>query len=109
MNIGEAQKTIDEWINQFEEGYWPPLSMLACLTEEVGELAREINHREKIKTKKEGKPETDIGLELADILFSLICLANHYQIDLQRKLEEVMEKYSSRDRNRWTMKKENHK
>ena len=78
--------------------------MLASLTEEVGELAREINHRERIKKKKETEPEGDIGLELADVLFSLICLANHYRINLEDKFNEVMEKYSSRDENRWTRK-----
>jgi NTP pyrophosphatase (non-canonical NTP hydrolase) len=54
--------------------------MLASLIEEVGELAREINAREKIKKKKETEPESDIGLEMADILFSLICLANYYAL-----------------------------
>ena len=104
LSIKQAQKMVDEWINQFEEGYWPPLSMLASLTEEVGELAREINHREKIKKKKETEPKGDIGLELADVLFSLICLANHYGVDLEGRFKEVMEKYSSRDVNRWTRK-----
>ena len=104
LTIKQAQKMVDEWIDQFEEGYWPPLSMLASLTEEIGELAREINHRERFKTKKETEPEVDIGLELADVLFSLICLANHYEVDLEGKFEEVMEKYSSRDTNRWTKK-----
>jgi len=83
LTIKQAQKIVDEWINQFEEGYWPPLSMLASLVEEVGELAREINAREKIKKKKETELEKDIGLEMADILFSLICLANHYEVDLE--------------------------
>ena len=104
LTIKQAQNTVDEWIKQFEERYWPPLSMLASLMEEVGELAREINNREKIKKKKETEPETDIGLELADVLFSLICLANHYGVDLESKFREVMEKYSSRDVNRWTRK-----
>jgi NTP pyrophosphatase (non-canonical NTP hydrolase) len=104
LTIKQAQKIVDEWINQFEEGYWPPLSMLASLVEEVGELAREINAREKIKKKKETEPEKDIGLEMADILFSLICLANYYGIDLEEKFKKVVEKYSSRDINRWTKK-----
>ena len=104
LSIKRAQKMVDDWINQFEEGYWPPLSMLASLTEEVGELAREINHREKIKKKKETEPKGGIGLELADVLFSLICLANHYGVDLEDKFREVVEKYSSRDMNRWTRK-----
>jgi len=81
------------------------LSILASLAEEAGKLVREINHREKIKKKKETEPERDIGLEMADILFSLICLANHYKIDLETKFREVMEKYSSRDFNRWVAKK----
>jgi len=104
LTLKQVQKIIEEWINQFEEGYWPPLSMLASLMEEVGELAREINHREKIKKKKETELEQDIGLELADVLFSLICLANHYGVDLESKLRKVMKKYSSRDINRWTRK-----
>lgn len=104
LTIKQAQKTVNEWVNQFEEGYWPPLSMLASLMEEIGELAREINHREKIKKKKETDPETDISLELADVLFSSICLANQYGVDLESKFREVMEKYSSRDMNRWTTK-----
>ena len=104
MSIKQAQKMVDDWINQFEEGYWPPLSMLASLMEEVGELAREINHREKFKKKKETEPEKDIGLEIADVLFSLVCLTNHYGVDLESKFREVMEKYSSRDANRWTRK-----
>jgi NTP pyrophosphatase (non-canonical NTP hydrolase) len=104
LTIKQAQKIVNEWINQFEEGYWPPLSMLASLVEEVGELAREINAREKIKKKKETEPEKDIGLEMADVLFSLICLANHYGVDLETKFNEVMEKYSRRDANRWTKK-----
>jgi NTP pyrophosphatase (non-canonical NTP hydrolase) len=104
MKINHAQKMVDEWINQFEEGYWPPLSMLASLTEEVGELAREINHREKIKTKKDTEPRGDLGLELADVLFSLICIANFYEIDLESQLRIVLDKYSYRDKDRWTKK-----
>ena len=104
LTIKQVQNRVDEWIKQFEEGYWPPLSMLASLMEEVGELAREINHREKIKKKKETEPGRDIGLELADVLFSLICLANYYGVDLESKFREVMKKYSSRDMNRWTRK-----
>ena len=105
LTLKKAQKIVDDWINQFEEGYWPPFSMLASLVEEVGELAREINAKEKIKKKKGMESEGDIGLEMADILFSLICLANHYKIDLESKFREVIEKYSSRDFNRWTPKK----
>jgi len=105
LTIKEAQKIVDEWINQFEEGYWPPLSMLASLVEEVGELAREINAKEKIKKKKKTEPENDIGMEIADVLFSLICLANYYGVDLEDKFREVIKKYSIRDKYRWTRKR----
>lgn len=104
ITIKEAQDLVDEWISQFEEGYWPPLSMLASLTEEVGELAREINYREEFKVKKESESASSIGLELADIFFSLICLANYYEVDLEEKFDKTMEKYSSRDSDRWTRK-----
>ena len=103
--LAAIQKTVDDWITQFEEGYWPPLSMLAAITEEVGELAREINHREGYKKKREGN-EADLGLELADVMFSLVCIANYYQVDLDKSFEAVMAKYTKRDMDRWTKKKD---
>lgn len=60
LTIKQAQKIVDKWINQFKEDYWSPLAMLASLMEEVGELAREINHREKIKKRKETESEREI-------------------------------------------------
>ena len=98
-----AQKLVDDYINQFEEGYWPPLAMFASLVEEVGELAKEINHLEQVKTKK-ATDRTDLGMELGDIMFSLICIANYYHIDLDDALIQVVDKYNTRDSNRWTMK-----
>jgi NTP pyrophosphatase (non-canonical NTP hydrolase) len=102
VTIAEAQTAVDDWIGQFEEGYWPPLSNLARLTEEVGELARELNHRYGHKSKKPDEPDQDIGLELADIMFVLIALANEQRIDLTASFEKVMEKYRVRDGARWT-------
>ena len=102
MTIADAQATVDRWISQFEEGYWPPLSNLARLTEEVGELARELNHRYGHKPKKPDEPEQDIGIELADIMFVLIAIANEQKIDLTAAFETVLEKYKVRDGNRWT-------
>ena len=104
MTIAEAQAAVDQWIGQFEEGYWPPLSNLARLTEEVGELARELNHRYGHKPKKAGEPEQDIGSELADIMFVLIALANEQRIDLTQSFEQVLAKYRTRDGARWTPK-----
>ena len=104
MDLKEAQAQVDAWISQFEEGYWPPLVNLARLMEEVGELAREMNHRFGAKTKKPEEPEQDLALELADILFVLLVMANQNQIDLGDALDRVLEKYRLRDSHRWTRK-----
>jgi NTP pyrophosphatase (non-canonical NTP hydrolase) len=101
MTFEEAQRAVDDWIGQFEEGYWPPLSNLARLTEEVGELARELNHRYGHKLEKSDEPEADLALELADIIFVVIALANQQGIDLGNAFERVMEKYRVRDGERW--------
>lgn len=101
MDIKEAQARVDAWISQFEEGYWPPLANLARLTEEVGELARLINHRFGPKTKKRGEDDQDLALELADILFVLIAIANEQNIDLNAAFEQTLEKYRVRDADRW--------
>ena len=69
MSLREAQDAVDAWISQFEEGYWPPLSNLARLTEEVGELAREMNHRFGHKPKRPEEPAEDLALELADVTY----------------------------------------
>jgi NTP pyrophosphatase (non-canonical NTP hydrolase) len=102
MELKDAQRRVDAWISQFEEGYWPPLSNLARLTEEVGELAREMNHRFGHKPKKANEPEQDLALELADILFVLLVIANEQKIDIDDALERVLEKYRTRDSDRWT-------
>lgn len=104
ITIREAQAAVDAWISRFEEGYWPPLANLARLVEEVGELARELNHRHGAKPKKDGEPESDLGLEIADILFVLIALANEQDIDLEESFGRVMEKYRVRDGERWRRK-----
>ncbi len=102
MSLRDAQGQVDAWISQFEEGYWPPLSNLARLTEEVGELAREMNHRFGHKPKKADEPEQDLAIELADVLFVLLVIANEQGIDLEEALARVLEKYRTRDSERWT-------
>jgi NTP pyrophosphatase (non-canonical NTP hydrolase) len=104
MSLADSQRRVHEWIAQFEEGYFDPLTNLARLTEEVGELAREINHRFGQKTKKDDEPEGDLALEMADILFVLICIANREGLDLQTAFDRMMEKIELRDRERWTPK-----
>jgi NTP pyrophosphatase (non-canonical NTP hydrolase) len=102
--LADAQRRVDAWIKQFEEGYFHPLTNLARLTEEVGELAREVNHRFGQKTRKMSEPEGDLGMEMADILFVLICMANREGIDLQEAFDRMMQKVESRDAHRWTKK-----
>ena len=106
MAIAEYQKRVDQWISQFEEGYFHPLTNLARLSEEVGELAREVNHRFGQKTKKKEEPEGDMAMEMADILFVLICMANREGISLDDAFEKMMAKVERRDTSRWTKKRE---
>jgi NTP pyrophosphatase (non-canonical NTP hydrolase) len=104
MSLSAAQRRVDVWISQFEEGYFDPLTNLARLAEEVGELAREINHRFGRKTKKADEPEGDLAMEMADVLFVLICMANREGIDLQEAFDRMMEKVETRDQKRWAKK-----
>ncbi|MBI4447689.1 nucleotide pyrophosphohydrolase [Candidatus Woesearchaeota archaeon] len=104
MELKGAQKKVDEFIKQFEEGYWPPLTMLACIIEEVGEVAREINHEYGHKPKR-NKEKLQLKLEMGDLLFAMICLANYAKIDLDDALGQTMQKYGVRDKDRWTPKK----
>ena len=105
MSLTEAQRRVDAWIAQFEEGYFDPLTNLARLAEEVGELAREVNHRFGRKSKKPDETEGDLAMEMADILFVLICMANREGIDLQDAFDGMMLKVESRDQSRWTKKR----
>jgi NTP pyrophosphatase (non-canonical NTP hydrolase) len=101
LNLRDAQAQVDAWISRFEEGYWPPLSNLARLTEEVGELAREMNPRFGHKKKRADEPDQDLAIELADVLFVLLVIANEQKIDLEDALARVLEKYQARDSERW--------
>lgn len=106
MDLREAQARVDAWIGQFEEGYWPPLANLARLTEEVGELARLLNHLHGPKTKRDEEAAQELAEELADVLFVLLVLANQSDIDLGAALERTLEKYRERDSRRWVRKGE---
>ena len=106
MTLNDAQHRVDAWVSQYEEGYFHPLTNLARLAEEVGELAREVNHRFGQKTKKQDEPQADLGMEMADILFVLICMANREGIDLGQAFERMMQKVEKRDEGRWTKKQQ---
>src|SRR5512134_610172 len=104
MSLTDAQRRVDAWVSRVEEGYFHPLTNMARLAEEVGELAREINHRYGEKTKKTAEPDGDVGMEMADILFVIICMANREGIDLQAAFDRMMAKVETRDEGRWTRK-----
>jgi NTP pyrophosphatase (non-canonical NTP hydrolase) len=102
VSLYDAQQTVDRWIGQYTEGYFPPLTNLARLTEEVGELARELNDRFGEKTKKPDEEQGSLALELADVLFVVICLANSQHVDLDAAFAAMMAKLTARDAARWT-------
>lgn len=101
LNFESASARVHAYISQFREGYFPPLLMLSRLTEEVGEVARVIAHQNG-KTPKKGEPEGDLELELADLLFVMICMANERGLSLERGFERMMKKVETRDAERWT-------
>jgi NTP pyrophosphatase (non-canonical NTP hydrolase) len=108
VEIGAGPKTLDEfqadvdaWIQDIGGGYWSPHANLARIAEEVGELARLINHQYGPKPKKANEAAQEMGEELADILFAVICLANSEGISLDRHLKRGIEKVWVRDRNRY--------
>jgi NTP pyrophosphatase (non-canonical NTP hydrolase) len=96
------QEEVHQYISQFKEGYFKPLTMLARMSEEVGELAREVNHVYGEKPKKPGEADNSIEMELGDILFITICFANSLGIDLTEAHDKVMHKFRTRDADRWT-------
>ncbi|KQL53722.1 nucleotide pyrophosphohydrolase [Heyndrickxia shackletonii] len=100
----EMQSEVDQYISQFKEGYFSPLAMLARLTEELGELAREVNHYYGEKPKKVTEKENTVEEELGDLQFVIMCLANSLHIDLEEAHNRVMHKFNTRDKDRWTKK-----
>lgn len=101
-SIKEIQEEVDAYISQFKEGYFSPLAMLARMTEELGELSREINHYYGEKPKKTTEEERAIEEELGDMFFVLVCFANSLNINLDDAFTLVMKKFNTRDKDRWT-------
>ncbi|WP_353618101.1 nucleotide pyrophosphohydrolase [Pseudomonas sp. ISL-88] len=102
----DLQAEVDDYIGQFKEGYFSPLAMMARLTEELGELAREVNHYYGEKPKKTTENDKSMEEEMGDVLFVLICLANSLDISLEEAHNRVMHKFNTRDKDRWTRKEE---
>ena len=100
----KIQKQVDVWITQYKIGYFKPLEILARVTEEVGELARELNHRFGPKKKKSSEENREIEDEISDIIFTLVCLANSLNIDLDEAFKKTMNKCYGRDKDRYERK-----
>ncbi len=100
MNIENAQKSVDDWINAHGVRYFNELTNMAQLTEEVGEVARIIARRYGEQSEKESDKDKDLGEELADVLFVLLCLANQTDTDLSKAFEKKMGIRTERDHDR---------
>lgn len=100
MTLHQAQQQVDQWIKQHGVRYFNELTNMAMLTEEVGEVARIIARRYGEQSEKETDKAKDLGDEMADVLWVLICLANQTGVDLTKAFEKNMEKKTSRDKDR---------
>ena len=99
MTIKEAQETVDKWIKTYGVRYFSELTNMACLTEEVGELARVMARTYGDQSFKKGE-KPNLGEEMADVLWVLICLANQTGVDLTEELQKSLEKKTQRDHDR---------
>ena len=100
MNIQNAQKEVDNWIKEHGVRYFNELTNMAQLTEEVGEVARIIARRYGEQSEKESDRNKDLGEELADVMFVVLCLANQTGVDLQKAFDKRMDKKGKRDHDR---------
>lgn len=99
ITIREAQQLVDQWIKQYGVRYFSELTNMACLTEEVGELARIMARKYGDQSFKQGE-EQDPADEMADVLWVLMCLANQTGVDLTEALRKNLEKKTRRDKTR---------
>ena len=99
MTIKEAQESVDQWIKEYGVRYFSELTNMACLTEEVGELARVIARTYGDQSFKKGE-KPNLGEEMADVLWVLICLANQTGVDLTEELKKSFDKKTRRDSER---------
>jgi NTP pyrophosphatase (non-canonical NTP hydrolase) len=104
VSLQQYQKAIDDELQQYEKPYWHPLSQFARMVEEVGEVGRILNDTYGDKPRKVTEAEYDLEEELGDILYTVICLANTEQIDLDNALQRAKAKLSTRDKDRFKKK-----
>lgn len=99
ITIKELQNKVDEWIKTYGVRYFNELTNMACLTEEVGEMARIIARKYGEQSFKEGE-KSDLGDEIADVLWVLVCIANQTGVDLTKEIEKNLAKKTQRDKDR---------
>jgi len=104
MTLKDVQIEVDKWIEQYKIGYYPPLAIIAQAVEELGELSREINNRYGPRVKKSPEDSAEIGEEITDVIFAMICMANSHNINLDETMKKKMDKCYGRDNNRWEKK-----
>jgi NTP pyrophosphatase (non-canonical NTP hydrolase) len=104
MTLTDYQKQIDEILQGYEKPYWEPLSNLARLIEEVGEVARILNHQYGDKPKKPDEKPDDLSDEIGDVLWSVICLANSQGVNLEETIQRSIDKLVVRDKDRFEKK-----
>lgn len=97
MEIKEAQKLVDDWIQKYGVRYFDELTNMAMLTEEVGEVARIMARRYGEQSEKESDKNKDLGDELADVIFVILCIANQTNIDLESSIKNNLFKKTNRD------------
>jgi NTP pyrophosphatase (non-canonical NTP hydrolase) len=100
MTLKETQEIVDQWIKQHGVRYFNELTNMAMLTEEVGEVARIIARRYGEQSEKESDKDKDLGDEIADVLFVLVCIANQTGIDLEEVMKKNLDKKTNRDSER---------
>jgi NTP pyrophosphatase (non-canonical NTP hydrolase) len=102
--LQDYQRQIDDMLQAYEKPYWHPLSQLARLSEEVGEVARILNHQYGDKPKKPNEQHEELADELADVLYAVICIANGQHIELDEPLQRAIAKLETRDKGRFAKK-----
>ena len=100
LTLGEAQRLVDEWIQNYGVRYFAPLTNMAILTEEVGEVARLMSRLYGEQSFKKSDEDHNLGDELADVLWVVLCIANQTGVDLEAALKANIEKKTQRDSER---------
>ncbi|MDG2153967.1 MAG: nucleotide pyrophosphohydrolase [Crocinitomicaceae bacterium] len=100
MELSKTQQVVDEWIKKYGVRYFNEMTNTAILMEEVGELARIMSRRYGEQSEKDSDKSLDLGDEMADVLFVLICMANQTGVDLEDAFKKNMKKKTTRDHSR---------